>query len=282
MDLVGVIFGELEAEEAAVEFFGDDEGGAAAAEGFEDGVAGVGGGFDDAAEELFGHLAAVEAGAFFEGAADAGEVPDVFFGGEAVGGVLGAEDPGVIGKAAFGVGAGVGVDELAGGGDADGVVVEGEVFGVFDEVEEVGVAAGEFEFAVDAEGVVPDDPGAAEESEFALEDHFGFGGEVIADGEPEGAGGFEGADDGGAPLFGPVEVFVGGAAVFVDVVGVADVEGGIGEGEVDGTGGDFGHAGDAVTVIEGVEFHGFLLPAFRAIENEGGLATGPRRLWFRQ
>ena len=36
------------------------------------------------------------------------------------------------------------------------------------------------------------------------------------------------------PQAGPGEVFVGGEAVFVDVVFVADVEGGIGEGEVDG------------------------------------------------
>jgi len=45
-DLGGVVFGELEADETAGEFFGDDEGGSAAAEGIEDSFAGVGAGVD--------------------------------------------------------------------------------------------------------------------------------------------------------------------------------------------------------------------------------------------
>ena len=43
----------------------------------------------------------------------------------------------------------------------------------------------------------------------------------------------------------PVEGLVGGFLVFVDVVFVADVEGGIGEGQVDGVFGEGVHAGDA-------------------------------------
>ena len=55
-----------------------------------------------------------------------------------------------------------------------------EVFGVFDEVEEVGVGAGEFGFGVDAEGVIPDDPGAVVAgAELALEDEFEFSGEIV-------------------------------------------------------------------------------------------------------
>src|SRR5437867_3299999 len=37
VDLGGVVFGELEADEMAVELFGDDQGGSASAEGIEDG-----------------------------------------------------------------------------------------------------------------------------------------------------------------------------------------------------------------------------------------------------
>ena len=55
-----------------------------------------------------GHLAAVEAGAFAEGSADAGVVQIVFVGVEGIGDVLRAEDLGVVGEAVVGVGAVVG------------------------------------------------------------------------------------------------------------------------------------------------------------------------------
>lgn len=236
--VLDVLFGLVEADVFAVEEDGGDAGGAGAVEGVEDGVAGVGGGFDDAIEDSDGHLAAVPAFAFFEGAAESGDVPGVEGGCEVAGfdGFLGAEVPGVVGEFAFGVGAGVAVGGLAGAGDADGVGVEGEVFGVFGEVEDVGVGAGELGFGLLAEGVVPDDPVAHGEADFFGDDSE-FGGVVIAYGEVEGAGGFEGAMDGGHPGFGEVEVVVGFFLVVVAVVEVADVEGGIGEDEVDPAGG---------------------------------------------
>jgi len=53
-------------------------------------------------------------------------------------------------------------------------------------------------------------------------------------------------------LPGPVQVFVGGLAVVVDIVFVADVERGIGECEVNAASREAVHAGDAVTEVEGV------------------------------
>src|SRR6516165_10780917 len=58
LDGGGVVGGELEAEEAAVQLLGHGQGRAAAAEGVEDRIAGVRAGADDPAEELLGHLAA--------------------------------------------------------------------------------------------------------------------------------------------------------------------------------------------------------------------------------
>ena len=121
---VGVFGGELEAEVAAAELAGDGQRCAAAGEGVEHEVAGVRASADDAAQDLLGHLAAVPACAFLEGAADAGDAPGVAVGLEAVGHVLRAENPGVVGQATLGVGPLVGIDQLAGGGDADGLVVE--------------------------------------------------------------------------------------------------------------------------------------------------------------
>src|SRR5690606_865948 len=127
---------------------GRGQGGAAAGEGVEHQVILRGAGPDDPAEDLLGHLAAVPSGAFLEGPADAGDVPGVGGGLEAFGDVLGAEDPGVVGEPPFRVGSAVVVDQLTGRGDPDGLVVEGEPAGVLDEVEQVGVAAGELPGAV--------------------------------------------------------------------------------------------------------------------------------------
>ena len=138
--------------------------------GVEDELAGVRAGADDAAEELLGHLAAVEAGALLEGAGDAGEVPDVLVGAEAVDDVLRADEPGIVREPAGRIRAGVAVDELAGRGDADLVVVERAVLRVLDEVEEMRVRAAELIFAVHAEGVVPDDPAPASEADLLAEE----------------------------------------------------------------------------------------------------------------
>ena len=69
---------EIEAEEFSAELLCDGQCRRTAGERIENGVPFIRAELDDAAEELFGHLAAVPAGAFLEGAADAGEVPGVF------------------------------------------------------------------------------------------------------------------------------------------------------------------------------------------------------------
>jgi hypothetical protein len=50
-----------------------------------------------------------------------------------------------------------------GGGDAEVVDVKGEVPGVFYKLEKMRVASGELARAMDAEGVVPDDPASTVE-----------------------------------------------------------------------------------------------------------------------
>jgi len=116
------------------------------------------------------------------------------------------------------------------------------------------VAAREFVFAVNAEGVIPDHPAPAAEAQLALENQFQFSGEFIADGQPECAGGLERPHQSLAPLARPVEIFVGFELVFVDIVFVSDVERRVGEGQIDAAGRDLGHSCDAVTVVQLVEF----------------------------
>ncbi len=69
------------------------------------------------------------------------------------------------------------------------------------------MGAGELLFAVHPEGVIPDDPTAADQSA-VLRDELEFGGIFVADSEPERAIGFENPDDFLDPLPGPVEVLV--------------------------------------------------------------------------
>src|SRR5438105_15472536 len=127
-------------------------------------------------------------------------MPDAFFGGKTFRRVLRAEDPRVIGQAPLRVRARVCVDELACRRHANAIAIECEILGVFDEVEQVCVAATELPFAVYAERVIPDHPAPAVESQLALEDHLQLGGEVVADSEPEGAGRLERVDQRLAPL----------------------------------------------------------------------------------
>ena len=180
-----VVGGEFEAEVAAVELLGDDKRRPAPGEGVENDVALVRAGADDPAEELLGHLTAVPARAFVERAADAGNAPGIPVGGETVGDVAGTQDPGVVGESALGIGAGVGVNELAGRGDADRVGIEGVRRGVLHEVKQVGVASGELIFAIDAESVVPDHPASQGQADLAVGDHLQLGREFIADRAPD-------------------------------------------------------------------------------------------------
>ena len=69
------------------------------------------------------------------GAHDHARLECVAVEGEAAGHVLRAQDPGVVGEPPLGVGPGVGVDELAGRGDADWIGMECELRGVFHEIE---------------------------------------------------------------------------------------------------------------------------------------------------
>jgi hypothetical protein len=114
-------------------------------------------------------------------------------------------------------------------GDADRLVVEGEALRVLNEVEQVRVAPAELLGAVDAEGVVPDNPVPQGQAHVAVEDHLQLGRELVADRQPERAVRLERPDDLAGPPAGPVEVVVGVAAVIVDVVVVADVERRVGE-----------------------------------------------------
>ena len=88
MNLSCIILRQFEANEAAPQFFCHGERGAAAAERFKNGVARIGRDFDDSAEQLLGHLAAVPSRTLLERAADSREIPDVFFRLKTAGGVL--------------------------------------------------------------------------------------------------------------------------------------------------------------------------------------------------
>ena len=123
-DLSRVVGRELETQEVPLEFLGDHQGRATAGERVEHDLAGIRTGPDDPAQDLFGHLAAVPAGAFLECPANAGDVPRVAVRGEAIGDVLGAQDPGVVGEPAFGIGAGVEVHQLPRRRNANCLVVE--------------------------------------------------------------------------------------------------------------------------------------------------------------
>jgi len=64
------------------------------------------------------------------------------------------------------------------------------ILGIPHEVKQMRVAAAEFVLAVDAEGVIPDDPSCGRKrpsSRWKIS--LGLGGKIIADGQPERAGG---------------------------------------------------------------------------------------------
>ena len=85
--------------------------------------------------------------------------------------------------------------------------------------------------AINAERVVPDDPVAQGQTQ-RVETNFQLGDIFIADGDVEGTIGLQDAAHGGQPALGPGEIIGAALAIVVNVVFVADVEGGIGEGEI--------------------------------------------------
>ena len=113
-----------------------------------------------------------------------------------------ANEPRIVRKSALRVRSLVVVNEFSRGRDSIVQVVasEGEVFGIFDEVKQVSVGPCEFVRAVDAEGVVPNDPASAGKADLLAED-FQLGGVFVTDGQPEGAVRFQDARDGGDPFF---------------------------------------------------------------------------------
>ena len=117
------------------------------------------------------------------------------------------------------------------------------------------MAAAELEFAVDAEGVIPDHPTATVQVQVALEDHLEFCREVVADGQPERAVRFERPHQRRSPLPRPIQVFAGGELVLVDVVRVSDVERRIGERQVHRPLGDLAHPRDAILIVKSIGFH---------------------------
>src|SRR5438445_4352227 len=153
-----------------------------------------------------------------KGATDSREVPDVLSGCKTIVGVLWPQNPRVIRKPAFGVCSRIGIHHLARRRNTNGRRVESELLGVFDKMKEVSVAAAEFVLAVDAKSVIPDDPTAAEESEVPLENELHFGRQLVPNCQPERPGGLERSDQCFTPVFGPAQIFICRAAVFVYVV----------------------------------------------------------------
>lgn len=158
-------------------------------------------------------------------------MPGIFVRTEGVAGFLGAEDPGIVGYFAAGIGPFVVIGGLPGGGNADGLVVKNEVLFVFDEIQDMGVGASEFFFRGLAEGVVPDDPVSHCEIELASDD-ADIGGIIVANGDPEGAVLGQDMVTGPHPVPGPGDVVVVIDVVVIPVVLIANIEGGIGEDEV--------------------------------------------------
>jgi hypothetical protein len=123
----------------------------------------------------------------------------------------------------------------------------------------MGVRAAELLLAVHTERVVPDYPAPAGEADFPG-DELQFGGVFVADRQPESPRRLEDVKDPCDPLPRPVEIMLGLLRIVVDVVIVADVKRGVGEGEIDAARGDFFHPRDAVPFIDRVRLeHSALL-----------------------
>ncbi|HMD53237.1 MAG TPA: hypothetical protein VKJ65_01645 [Phycisphaerae bacterium] len=61
--------------------------------------------------------------------------------------------------------------------------------------------------------------------------------------------------DGLAPIFAPIQIFVGGLAVIINIIFVADVKRRIGENQIGTTFGKSIHAGDAITIDDAIDLH---------------------------
>src|SRR5205823_3504449 len=80
-----------------------------------------------------------------------------------------------------------------------------------------------------------------------------LGGELVANRQPERAGGLEDPRDLAAPGEAPVEVGPGVAAVVVDIIIIADVEGRIGENQVDRAVPQPREQLQAIAIVEAIE-----------------------------
>ena len=107
-----VVFGKLKREVATVQFFGDRDRRRTAGEGIDHDIVFRGTGANDAAQQLFGHLATVESGPLFERSSDAREMPSVLVGFETIDQLLRTEDPSIVRHSTNRVGAGIVVDQL--------------------------------------------------------------------------------------------------------------------------------------------------------------------------
>ena len=121
-------------------------------------------------------------------------------------------------------------------------------FAVFHKIEQVSVRTREFVFAVHSKRIVPDDP-AAHVKPGVQSSQFEFGCKVIADRQPECAIIGEHTGDRLHPLGRPFEVILSRHPIFIDIVLVADVEGGIGKGQMHTFCRQRVHAFDTVTAV---------------------------------
>ena len=87
--------------------------------------------------------------------------------------------------------------------------------------------------AMYAEGVEPDDPTPAVKAEFAGTENLELGCVFVSDRQPEGSGWFQDPDNSFDPLSRPVDILGAFPAVVVNVVIVANIEGRVGERQID-------------------------------------------------
>ena len=148
--------------------------------------------------------------------------------------ILRSNDPGIIWQATIGVGSIVRVDQLASRLNPDlGIdASERNVLFVFDEVKQMGVGPAETVLAIDAKGVIPNDPAATMEASLLSFD-FKLRRILVANGQPKRPIGFERAVNAFDPLATPTEIIFSRLFIVVDIVFIADIERGIGEHQID-------------------------------------------------
>ena len=112
--------------------------------------------------------------------------------------------------------------------------------------------AAELRFAIHAERVVPDHPTANVEADLLRLD-LQFGRVFIADGQPERAVWLQSPMHGLNPVARPGQIMVVLLGVMINVVLVANIEGRIGEDQINRAGGQRVHLRDAITVMNPAE-----------------------------